>query len=113
MVSFVFVSTFKQIGREVDVPDHFDDVMAKTELVDAASRGQKRLRPENQSLESTPVPEVSRKRRRLEADQPQSFVGRVFSGVVGKAVGFWNYFWGKSSREDPADMDDPVDDEVR
>ena len=83
--------------------------MAKTDLADVASRGQKRLRTETPNLESTPIPEVSRKRRRLDVDQPQTFVGRVRSAVVG----IWNYFWGKPSRDETSDMDDPVDDEVR
>lgn len=85
--------------------------MAKTDLSEAANRGQKRLRTDNLCNESNPAPEVSRKRRRLDddVDRPTTIVGRVRNILAG----VWDYFWGKSSRVDPDDTMDPVDDEVR
>jgi hypothetical protein len=82
--------------------------MARLESMDAPSRGQKRLRPENQSFASTATPEISRKRRRL-AEPPKSFVGRIRNALIG----FIDYFWGKSSLGDSADMSDSEEEEIR
>jgi hypothetical protein len=75
-------------------------VMAKIESREPISRGQKRLRPENQGTPSgTPAPESSRKRPRLD-DGSKTIVGRIKKAFFG----FVGYFWGK-----PRDSDDGDD----